>query len=952
MKSIPVKHFSVQSDLKELDPKFQGSGMVGAEKNRPNRIPRTYYYHRNAAPEGVVTAGAHHEYHGELPSGTNLYNMGEDPLGLNKPSWKQTKHGQVYNVPDLDTVERTLARKGFHGYENYGVDGALAYFHKLPVTRAQMARSPILKRKLKKAWPKPVSAEEQGGKGIVNNPDTQAHLSVNQDAVLEGRGTIVQDSPKPMPKPQGAAVSGKKSAINAENKYTMFRNDGNPNHPDNTRWAMTGPASLRTRAAANFNRRIDPGVFEPANQNLIYGRSNQPVTSDRDPAGGWAQTPGSAGGNHWEADNSDKHFWNNVGADSHNAAFPIPSTEYGGRPVHFKWSQYQDGTYLDAYVDNRGGASAPRRLSTWLSWPPLSPRALAQWKLNPQTGEAELSHVYGGYPENELSRIHQHLNGHLATLQGMHKAQKALKSLKKGLPAGARLDVNNPGDQTANDENRYGFHTALTPNEKAVFEDAAGGLTNPNVGINRTVNHTNSKELANASANAYADVYSANAATDRTQGWPEGLKPESLSSLSNQPYSEDDRGAETQFWSHPNFYEWHDAHTSHHNPHPWDKQQALDTARGLGLVKNDQAAGVGAPRYAEFAMPFGKVVPGQHSNLKHYDYDSKLPDVSNLVSRHGFKVYYAGGKHGKPDLANRNYDTGHLMIYDPTPHSGGDFNERNYTDAWRQMHELSHALTHHELNNVYGEGRRIGALGIHRNLNEAMRAVHWEWLAAHKQRELNKQIGIHVPDETFHKELNTIMHDAVHRAVTGKFTEPSQEGFIPHSHKVPLETALDMVRKEGRRIGLQGHHELIRKHEPRPMVKFVKALPKTSAENQANAGVHAVIEDSMLERGAVRKEHPNANLSANNSLSRQPHLTREAPDTQLAMRRARFANMVSDPYHSGKEPWNQANWSAPAEEPLWDAGDKMADRDYWDILRRDVEKVKAVGRSPILKRKK
>ncbi len=150
--SIPVKHFSVKSGLTSLDPKMQGSGMVGAEKNRPNRIPRTYYYFRHASPEGVVTAGAHHEYHGELPAGTRLYDMGADQLGLNKPSWKQTKMGQEYIVPDLDQVEKTLARKGYHGYHNYGVDGALAYFHKLPVKMAgKPTKSPILKRKIAKA---------------------------------------------------------------------------------------------------------------------------------------------------------------------------------------------------------------------------------------------------------------------------------------------------------------------------------------------------------------------------------------------------------------------------------------------------------------------------------------------------------------------------------------------------------------------------------------------------------------------------------------------------------------------------------------------------------------------------------------------------------------------------------------------------------------------------------
>lgn len=577
-KSIPVKHFSVKDNLTELDPKFQGTGMVGAEKNRPNRLPRTYFYHRNAAPEGVVTAGAAHEYHGELPTGTKLYNMGQDELGLNTPSWKQTKQGQIYHTPDLDTVERTLARKGYHGYENYGVDGALAYFHKLPVNRVQASRSPILKRsKLKKAWPK----------------------------------------------------------TDAENE------------PD--------------RAA-------------------------------------WARSP--------------------------------------------------------------------------------------------------------------------------------------LNRLKKALPPGAKLNVDGPiGDQTANNANRQGFPGSA---QHMVMEDAGGGPQNR--GVQPTHDNYNwDAPYENGRLGRVTDAHDFNSEADRSRGWGDVTdanhhwEPASSWNGTNEemnPADRQDKRADTQFWSHPNFYEWHDTHTSHHNPRPWDKQQAIETARELGLIKNDQAAGVGTPRYAEFASPYGTVNPGQKSNLLHYDYHNKLQDVAGVVARHGFKTYYAGGQHGKPDLAHRNYDTGHLMIYDPTPQSGGDFGERNYTDAWRQMHELSHALTHHDVNKVYGEARRIGALGQHRTLHEAQRSVHWEWLAAHKQRELNKQIGIHVPDETFHKELNTIMHDAVHRAVTGKFTEPSQEGFTPHSHKVPLEVALDTVRKEGTRLGLAGHHELIRKHEPRPMVKFIKALPK------------------------------------------------------------------------------------------------------------------------------
>lgn len=286
---------------------------------------------------------------------------------------------------------------------------------------------------------------------------------------------------------------------------------------------------------------------------------------------------------------------------------------------------------------------------------------------------------------------------------------------------------------------------------------------------------------------------------------------------------------------HPLSYDWHDEHTDHHY-HVMSPGVVLMSGRHRGLSKaqqphphmdgskppeaqpkNDQAAGVGVSTYAKFALPYGKVDPGHNTDLFHYPYHGKSGDINKLVQDHGYTTYYAGGKHGKPDLAHRNYNTKHLMVYDPSPGSGGDFGTEEYTDGWRKIHELSHALVYPELNKIYGEGRRIGKLGHHRTMNEALRAVHWEWLAAHKQRELSKQIGVHVPDHVFNKELNTVMHDAVHRAVTGKFTEPSGEGFKPHSHKLPLETALGMVREAAHNLGITGMHDLMKKSEDQTM---------------------------------------------------------------------------------------------------------------------------------------
>jgi hypothetical protein len=316
---------------------------------------------------------------------------------------------------------------------------------------------------------------------------------------------------------------------------------------------------------------------------------------------------------------------------------------------------------------------------------------------------------------------------------------------------------------------------------------------------------------------------------------------------------------------HPHNYEWHDGHSSHHEQdHAAPQLPGLTKADAPGAHPhmdappkpvNDQAAGVGVSTYKQFALPYGNVQPGSKQDLLHYNYHGKLPEIQNLVQDHGYKTYYAGGKYGKPDLANKNYNTGHLMVvYDPSPSSGGDFGHENYTNGWRQIHELAHALTLPEVNKIYGEGRRMGKLGTHRNMNEALRAVHWEWLAAHKQRELSKQVGVPIKDEDFHKELNTVMHDAAHRAVTGKFTEPSGEGFTPHSHKVPLHNALQMVRDAGNQMGLKGLHDLIPKQG---LAKSFPGLasPKAAGVTQAPA-MHNTVEGFMGALKAMPKGDP------------------------------------------------------------------------------------------------
>lgn len=350
-------------------------------------------------------------------------------------------------------------------------------------------------------------------------------------------------------------------------------------------------------------------------------------------------------------------------------------------------------------------------------------------------------------------------------------------------------------------------------------------------------------------------------------------------------------------FAHPHAYDWHDGHTDHHyagychggvlisrrgplakhdtapaipspakHPHT---DGAIPKKDSPEVAANDQAAGKGVATYRQYALPFGTIKQGEKSNLFHYDYRGKQDAANKLVADHGFQTYYAGGKYGRPDLANRNYNTKHLMVYDPTPASGGDFGDEGYTDAWRKTHELAHALTYPDVNKLYGEGRRIGKLGAHRTQREALRAVHWEWLAAHKQRELSKQLGIEIPDEVFHKELNTVMHDAAHRAVTGKFTEPSDEGFNPHSHKVPLETSLGLVRDAARNLGLQGDHDLVRKSEGAFVVaNEKKELSVDEMLRGLHKGLKARVNDFAQEALKLRKREQEGLAKAEAKLSK------------------------------------------------------------------------------------
>ena len=161
--------------------------------------------------------------------------------------------------------------------------------------------------------------------------------------------------------------------------------------------------------------------------------------------------------------------------------------------------------------------------------------------------------------------------------------------------------------------------------------------------------------------------------------------------------------------------------------------------------------------YQQIAKQWGVLNPVKKSDLNHYDLRPHEAKIDELIEKHGYRQYPAGGKYPKPELDKHNYNTNYLHIQDSTPESGVDHGDEALTRSWRKLHELSHALTAGKINEKYGEGRRAGRMGNEITPHEAKRALEWEWEATHKMRDLATEIGHPLVKEDFAKELNTVI---------------------------------------------------------------------------------------------------------------------------------------------------------------------------------------------------
>lgn len=206
------------------------------------------------------------------------------------------------------------------------------------------------------------------------------------------------------------------------------------------------------------------------------------------------------------------------------------------------------------------------------------------------------------------------------------------------------------------------------------------------------------------------------------------------------------------------------------------------------LIKNDQVdKKTTIPTYLEIGKNYG-LFTENNASIVFYNYAKFEEAIDSLIYQLGYKYYVAGGQYPPPNFKEKNYTTGWLMIFAPSPNSGGTFYNESETRAWRKIHELAHALTLPSINFFYNEGKRYGSYKNKQlSKEEVLRAVKWEYLAMTVQRILSLYIGITLSYEDYAKELNTNASDAVHRALYGTFVEPEQAGFQPFNYPIPWE---------------------------------------------------------------------------------------------------------------------------------------------------------------------
>lgn len=130
-------HFSNKPQpLSEIIPEQQGTGVMGEERKRDNRVPRSYFYEQGTEHEKFVTGQAKYKYLIAHPG--KILDLSSDEA---KPILEASRDTSPYGAHGIDAtaLEKNIKAAGYNGYQNTkGINpGVIALFKKSKVEHIQ-----------------------------------------------------------------------------------------------------------------------------------------------------------------------------------------------------------------------------------------------------------------------------------------------------------------------------------------------------------------------------------------------------------------------------------------------------------------------------------------------------------------------------------------------------------------------------------------------------------------------------------------------------------------------------------------------------------------------------------------------------------------------------------------------------------------------------------------------
>lgn len=170
---------------------------------------------------------------------------------------------------------------------------------------------------------------------------------------------------------------------------------------------------------------------------------------------------------------------------------------------------------------------------------------------------------------------------------------------------------------------------------------------------------------------------------------------------------------------------------------------------------------------------------GDETSIIYYDIDITINTIVKFAYNFKYKIREFCPE-SKPDFRDFGYHNGYVWVFNPNEQHGS-FHDVEYTRKWRYLHELAHALSYDRV------CRKYEIPFIHRGKGrleyvDAVICMDWEIEALKTQYMLMGAMGGTKPTEIQKAmEVNTLAADLIQRCVTGEFSNPDKEGFVPNS---------------------------------------------------------------------------------------------------------------------------------------------------------------------------